>query len=119
MLSGNILDVYPDYKENAMIVWLTDNGRAERIKDSFEPSFFVSATRFKLYKLANILRDLSQVKTINFTKKKTILGSKKENGEKRHSDIQLSVFSSSPSDERNSYVWGIGRDHVSRFSLVS
>jgi DNA polymerase elongation subunit (family B) len=78
MLNGNILDCYVDYTKNKMITWLINNGRSVRIEDAFEPSFFVYAPTDKLYKLVSILRSLDQVKNLNFTNKKTALGSNKE-----------------------------------------
>ena len=78
MIQGNILDAYPDYKKNLMIIWLINNGRATRIEDFYEPSFYVYSSSDKLYNLASILQDLPQVKSLNFTKGKTVLGSNRE-----------------------------------------
>lgn len=78
MLKGNILDAYPDYKKNVMVVWLINNGRAIRIEDCYEPSFYVYASTNKLYRLASTLNDLPQVKRLNFTNGKTVLGSNNE-----------------------------------------
>ena len=78
MIQGNVLDAYPDYKKNLMVVWLINNGKATRIEDYYEPSFYVHASSNKLYSLASILQDLPQVKRLNFTKGKTVLGSNSE-----------------------------------------
>ena len=78
MIQGNILDAYPDYKKNLMIIWLINSGRATRIEDFYEPSFYVYSNSDKLYNLASILHDLPQVKRLNFTKGKTVLGSDSE-----------------------------------------
>jgi len=77
MLSGNILDVYPDYKRNVMVIWLIHDGRATRIEDVYEPSFYVYTQHDPLYNLSVILQDLPQVKQLNFTPCKTVLGSDK------------------------------------------
>ncbi|MCK5030043.1 MAG: hypothetical protein KAR64_01110 [Thermoplasmatales archaeon] len=77
MLSGNILDVYPDYKRNVMVIWLIHDGRAIRIEDVYEPSFYVYTQHGPLYNLSVILQDLPQVKQLNFTPCKTVLGSDK------------------------------------------
>jgi len=77
MLSGNILDVYPDYKRNVMVVWLIHDGRVTRIEDVYEPGFYVYAQHDSLYNLSVILKDLPQVKQLNFTSCKMVLGSDK------------------------------------------
>ena len=61
MLSGNILDVYPDDKKNVMVTWLTKNGKPVRIEDEYNPSFYVYSDREKLINLATMLRDLSLI----------------------------------------------------------
>jgi DNA polymerase elongation subunit (family B) len=78
MIKGNILDVYPDYQKNLMVVWLINKGKATRIEDFYEPSFYIHAHSKRLYDLALILNDLPQVKKLNFKKEKTVLGSKNE-----------------------------------------
>jgi len=78
MIKGNILDAYPDYHKNLIVIWLINNGTATRIEDSYEPSFYVHASSKKLYNLASILHDLPQVKKFNFKKGKTVLGSSNE-----------------------------------------
>jgi len=78
MIKGNILDAYPDYKKNLMVIWLINNGKATRIEDFYEPSFYVYASSDKLYNLASVLQDLPQVKRLNFTKGKTVLGTNNE-----------------------------------------
>jgi len=77
MLSGNILDVYPDYKNNVMITWLITEDKPVKIIDSYNPSFYVYSSKEELYNIASILRD-KQVKNLNFTNKKIILGSNKK-----------------------------------------
>ena len=77
MLNGNILDVYPDYKRNVMVLWLINNGKAIRIEDTYEPSFYVYTQYNRLNNLFVVLQDLPQVKQLNFTPCKTVLGSDK------------------------------------------
>jgi DNA polymerase elongation subunit (family B) len=78
MSKGSIIDVYPDKKKNAMITWLIDNGKSVKIEDKYTPSFYVYAQREDLYTLLGLLRDLPQVEKLNFTFKKTVLGSNKK-----------------------------------------
>jgi len=78
MLKGNIIDVYPDNKKNVMVTWLTDKGKSIRIEDSYQPSLYVYSSREHLFNLASILRDIPEVKTLNFTEKKITLGSDKK-----------------------------------------
>jgi DNA polymerase elongation subunit (family B) len=78
MLSGNILDVYPDNKRNVMVTWLTDNGKSIKVEDEYNPTFYVYSKREKLVNLATLLRDLPQVEKLNFTFEKITLGSDKK-----------------------------------------
>ena len=78
MLSGNILDVYPDSHKNVMVTWLVDNGKSIRIEDNYAPSFYVYSKTSDLYALASLLRDLPQVDNLNFTREKITLGSDKK-----------------------------------------
>ncbi len=78
MLSGSILDVYPDKHKNVMVTWLADDGRAERIEDVYKPSFFVHSKTEDLYNLASMLRDLHDVENLNFTREKLFIGSDKK-----------------------------------------
>ena len=77
-MKGSIIDVYPDKKKNAMITWLTDNGKSVKIEDKYSPSFYVYAKREDLYTLVGLLRDLPQIENLNFTSKKTVLGENKK-----------------------------------------
>ncbi len=78
MLSGNILDVYPDHKKNVMVTWLISSSGAIRVEDKYEPSFYVYTDYAELYSLASVLRDLPQVKSLNFTYEKITLGKEKK-----------------------------------------
>ena len=78
MLKGNIIDVYPDKKKNVMVTWIVNNGKSIKIEDSYTPSFYVYTNREDLYTLAGLLRELPQVESLNFTSKKTVLGSNKK-----------------------------------------
>jgi hypothetical protein len=64
MLSGNILDVYPDNKRNVMVTWLTNNGKSIKVEDKYNPTFYVYSKRDKLVNLATLLRDLPQVEKL-------------------------------------------------------
>jgi len=78
MLSGNILDTYPDNKKNVMVTWVSSNGKPVKIMEKYQPSFYVYSDREKLITLATILRDLPQVEKLNFTFEKIILGNDKK-----------------------------------------
>ena len=78
MSSGNILDVYPDHKKNAMIIWLINGSGAKRIQETYEPSFYVLSNNSDLYELAGVLQDLPQVKFLNLTHEKIYLGREKK-----------------------------------------
>jgi DNA polymerase elongation subunit (family B) len=78
MLRGNILDAYPDHKKNVMVTWLINKDKPIRIEDSYEPSFYVHASSNNLNNLTILLRDLPQVKSLNFTHQKIALGSNKK-----------------------------------------
>jgi DNA polymerase elongation subunit (family B) len=77
MLSGSILDVYPDNHNNVMVTWLVDEGKSIRIEDVYKPSFFVYSKVEDLYNLAVMLRDLPDIENLNFTRKKIVIGSDK------------------------------------------
>jgi DNA polymerase elongation subunit (family B) len=78
VLNGYILDVYPDYRKNTMVVWLINDRGTVKIEEKYEPAFYVYAPSNDLYRLAVDLQDLSEVKKLNFTYGKTVLGSNKE-----------------------------------------
>lgn len=78
MQSGFILDSYVDAETNSMITWLIGNGKPKKIIDSFQPSFYVHASKQHLYNIAAYLQQIPQVKQLNFTKKKITLGSQKD-----------------------------------------
>jgi DNA polymerase elongation subunit (family B) len=78
MLNGNILDVYPDHKKNVMVTWLIDRDGAKKVEKKYEPSFYVYTNSADLYRLASILQDLPQVKSLNFSYKKITLGKEKK-----------------------------------------
>src|SRR4030042_4812843 len=78
MLSGSIIDVYPDNHNNLMVTWLVDTGKAVRIEDVYKPSFFVYSKAEDLYNLASMLRDLPDIENLNFTREKIVIGSDKK-----------------------------------------
>lgn len=78
MLKGNILDVYAENKKNVMVTWIADNGKSTKIEDKYSPSFFVYSNQEDLLNVASLLRDMSQVDSLNLTYKKLILGSDKK-----------------------------------------
>ena len=77
-MNGNIIDVYPDNKKNVMVTWLTGHNRVFKIEDNYSPSFYVYSKREKLINLATLLRDFSQIESLNFNFEKITLGSDKK-----------------------------------------
>jgi hypothetical protein len=78
MLSGSILDVYPDYENNVMVTWLLqNNGKATRIEEPYHPCFYVHTPSKDISELAKALEELPQVKQLQFTPAKLTLGSPK------------------------------------------
>ena len=77
MLSGNILDVYPDYEKNVMVTWLLQNGRATRVEEPYEPCFYVHTPSKDISKVAKALEVVPQVKRLQLTAAKLMLGSPK------------------------------------------
>ncbi len=75
MLSGNILDVYPRYESNTMVTWLLQDGKAVRVEAPYEPSFYVHTPSKDVSKVANALEVLPQVKRLQLTPAKLMLGS--------------------------------------------
>jgi DNA polymerase elongation subunit (family B) len=75
MLSGTILDVYPDYEKNTMVTWLLQNGKATRIEDTYEPSFYVHTPAKDISELTRAVKVLPQVKQLQLTPAKLTLGS--------------------------------------------
>jgi DNA polymerase elongation subunit (family B) len=77
MLSGTILDVYPDYEKNVMVTWLLQNGKATRIQEPYEPCFYVHTPSQDISQVAKALEPLPQVKRLQLTPAKLTLGSPK------------------------------------------
>ena len=77
MLHGNILDVYPDYEKNVMVTWLLQNGKATRIEEPYESSFYVHTPSQDISEVAKALELLPQVKRLQLTPAKLTLGSPK------------------------------------------
>lgn len=55
MLSGNILDVYPDYEKNVMVTWLLQNGKVTRVEEPYEPCFYVHTPSKDISEVAKAL----------------------------------------------------------------
>ena len=57
-MRGWIFDVYPDYKNNSMIIWLKTKSGVKRIEDkSFWPTFYVYHHSYE--ELRSLARDLA------------------------------------------------------------
>jgi DNA polymerase elongation subunit (family B) len=77
MLSGIILDVYPDYEKNTMVTWLLQGGKATRVEEPYEPCFYVHTPSHDISKVAKALEQIPQVKRLQLTPAKLLLGSAK------------------------------------------
>ncbi|MBN2602726.1 MAG: hypothetical protein JXA91_01175 [Candidatus Thermoplasmatota archaeon] len=75
MIEGNIIDVYPDYRNNVMVTWLIGKGKVRKIVDKYEPSFHIYSDKKELYQIAEMLHGFPQLKQLNFTYEKINLGS--------------------------------------------
>ena len=78
MLSGYILDCYPEYNKNKMILWISGKNRTYRLEEKYEPSFFTYSSKENLYILFSILNVHPFVEKVSFTHKKIDLFSEKE-----------------------------------------
>lgn len=92
MIHGYIFDVYPDYKNDVMVTWLKTKKGPVAIKQSYHPSFFVSAPKANLNILVQQLKQHPNVKNVEFTKKKTTLGSEKKKQVLKITPMNLSSF---------------------------
>ena len=74
-MQGWIIDSYPNYDGDSMVVWLwTDHG-AQRIEDSrLHPSFFMSAMPSELQSYRRRLEILDEVAEVRETKRRISLG---------------------------------------------
>jgi len=75
MLSGTILDVYPDDEHNVMVTWLLQNGKAIRVEEPYDPCFYVHAPASDISQATKALEHNPQVKHLQLTPAKLTLGS--------------------------------------------
>ena len=75
MLSGTILDVYPDDEHNVMVTWLLQNGKATRVEEPYDPCFYVHAPASDISQATKALEHIPQVKHLQLTPAKLTLGS--------------------------------------------
>jgi DNA polymerase elongation subunit (family B) len=75
MLSGNILDVYPDYEKNVMVTWLLQDGKATRVEEPYDPCFYVHTPSSDISQVTKAVEQLPQVKRLQLTPAKLTLGS--------------------------------------------
>lgn len=75
MLSGNILDVYPDYEKNVMVIWLLQDGKPTRVEEPYDPCFYVHTPSSDLSQVSKAVEQLPQVKRLQLTPAKLTLGS--------------------------------------------
>jgi DNA polymerase elongation subunit (family B) len=68
-----ILDVYPDYARDEMVIWLkTVKGKAVRFTDAYTPSFYVSPWRQGLNNIIEELACSPMVKGITYDREKRL-----------------------------------------------
>jgi hypothetical protein len=79
MIKGYLVDVYPDYKHDVMVIWIKTKKNPIAIKQPYRPSFYVSASSSDLRRLELRLTEHPDVNHLNRTTKKTCLGSEKKN----------------------------------------
>jgi DNA polymerase elongation subunit (family B) len=77
-MRGWILDVYPDYKSNSMILWIKTKRGVEKIVDNrFHPTFYVHhPSRSEFHALAKDLMILDSVADMRIVEKKIDIRSK-------------------------------------------
>lgn len=78
-MKGWLIDVYPDYQENSMVLWIKSKGTARKLVDKgYCPNFYVHhASRDELSSLAKDLALLDDVAKTEFVYKKIDIRSKK------------------------------------------
>ncbi|MEF8847872.1 MAG: DNA polymerase domain-containing protein [Candidatus Thermoplasmatota archaeon] len=78
-MKGAILDVYPIYNKDKMVVWLgSKKGKPIRIEEKYHPFFYVHADKKDLLKIKSFLEELPQIKNVSFTHGKTIFSDKRK-----------------------------------------
>ena len=75
MLSGTILDVYPDDEHNVMVTWLLQKGKATRVEEPYDPCFYVHAPASDISQATKALEQIPRVKHLQLTPAKLTLGS--------------------------------------------
>ena len=77
-MKGWIIDCYPDYEHDCIVIWMKTNKGVERLVDKdFFPKFYVHAAEEKLTKLADDLT-MFDVRELTLERKKTWLGEKEK-----------------------------------------
>jgi DNA polymerase elongation subunit (family B) len=73
-MQGWILDAYPDYDRDVMVLWLWRRDGAQRVEDgTFRPGFFVHAPRPRLAELRRKLAVLDEVAVVRDARRRTAL----------------------------------------------
>ena len=73
MIHGTIFDVYPDYQQDVMVIWLLTRRGARKIIDVYHPCFYVEASTVELRELSRKLKNHPQIQETVFTKVFTLL----------------------------------------------
>ncbi len=100
-MRGWILDCYPDYERNRMVIWIKTNKGVEKWTDEFVPEFYVWAPKDQLSKVMRGLRTMG-VEDFCLERKKTDLTEK----EKEVIAITVQEYSSLPSLAKTIDSWG-------------
>jgi DNA polymerase elongation subunit (family B) len=90
-MKGWILDVYPDYMRNEIVVWLkNEKGKPIRLTDAFTPGFYISADKHHVNELIEELAPFPYVCGIYYDREKRLLDGTRPKNLLR---IDVSVYS--------------------------
>jgi len=92
MISGFLVDVYPDYKHDMMRLWIKTKHKTVPIDQSYQPTFYVSAAASDLKRLHRQLSQHPEVKHLRWTMEQTILGSMQKQKVLEVTPSRLSMF---------------------------
>jgi len=78
MKKGWLFDIYPDYDNDQIVLWLKTENGPERLTAEYYPTFYVHGALDELRELKERLRILSSIKSMGFERKRIHLGEHKE-----------------------------------------
>ena len=92
MITGFLVDVYPDYKHDTMRLWIKTKHKPVSIDYSYHPSFYISASSSDLQQLHAQLSQHPDVKQLHWTMEKTTLRSEEKRRVLEITPMHLSSF---------------------------